>query len=67
MMRSNRPPLPQRLANCTLARSMRTPVSGARMECERAICESLRRRTADSIATLRNVSQTLHNDAVEST
>eukprot|EP00974_Lingulodinium_polyedra_P020263 1958605-Lingulodinium_polyedra.AAC.1 len=51
-----------------LARFMRTPVFGVCMVCaRRAICESLWRRTVDSIASLCSVSRTLRNDAVEST
>eukprot|EP00974_Lingulodinium_polyedra_P025222 2438167-Lingulodinium_polyedra.AAC.1 len=34
---------------------------------ERAICEPLRPRTGGLTASLRNVLQTLHNDAVEPT
>eukprot|EP00974_Lingulodinium_polyedra_P106468 10305741-Lingulodinium_polyedra.AAC.1 len=38
------------------------------MECvRRAICKPLRRRTADSAASLRTVSETVHNGAVDST
>eukprot|EP00974_Lingulodinium_polyedra_P122453 11182884-Lingulodinium_polyedra.AAC.1 len=47
---------------------MQTPKDGVRMErARRAICEPLRRQTADPTTSLRTVSKTVHTDAVEST
>eukprot|EP00974_Lingulodinium_polyedra_P009838 944365-Lingulodinium_polyedra.AAC.1 len=56
---------PQRLANRTRSRRAQENwrAHGTR---ERATCEPLRPRTVDSTASLCNVLQTLHNDAVES-
>eukprot|EP00974_Lingulodinium_polyedra_P061340 5917924-Lingulodinium_polyedra.AAC.1 len=44
---------------------MQTPVFGVRVQCaKRAISEPLRQQTVDLTASLSNVCESLHNDAV---
>eukprot|EP00974_Lingulodinium_polyedra_P000293 27931-Lingulodinium_polyedra.AAC.1 len=68
MTRSSRPSAAATARERTLADFTRTPENWrAHATRKRAICKPVRRQTIGSIASLRNVSQTLHNDAVEST